>query len=461
MKQLFYISLFSILTAVHGLLFAHNISPSYDKFSVNRGIWKEIHIVYNQDFPYKQNYNKQNIKGCTKTYITSICSYKKDAKKTVPVLRCVEHIKLLRPDKIVSQWVKIQNKKHFFLLTLNTFNSVNIHAQITAIRPVKSDNHQGFLYSKQTGKVTGQFERHTVNVKKYTFRNMKTGKTTTVNATPEHPVYVKNRAAFIPMDLLRATDQLLNSAGQEIRLICPGNRIQRCGELLDNNIPLPVYNLEVDHHHTYFVSSISLLVHNVCELTMKLSEKIPELIRYQMMRHQREGVLSLKSDDDVQRAFTVLRELGGENIESDSHVILAASLHHRQTIRIDMLEFFLRRRKSANSREYYNLFSNLIHSISFQAQSFTSAEIESDSVFSTLLIEASRKPIVVMTNRNYSLISPGPDGCPILEILHKSEQIGHHRLSMSIDEVSKFASECGYGQPIKYWILMVSPNFTG
>ena len=461
MKKLLYVSLFSIITAAHNLLFAHNTLPSYHAISVNRDIWKAVHIVYNQDFPYKQNYNKQKIKECKKIYISPALNNQTETKKTVPVLRCVEHIKLLRPDKIARQWLKTQNKKHFFPLTLSTFNFVNIHARITAIHPIKSENQRHFLHNGQTKIVTGQFERHTINIKRYTFRNIETGKITTVNATPEHPVYVKNRATFVPMDLLLNTDHLLNNAGQEIRLICRGNHTQHCSESLHNNIPLPVYNLEIDHSHTYFISDIRLLVHNVCKLAKKLHEKIPELIEPQRMRHKSEDFLSIKSNSDVHRAFAALREIEGNNVESDSYVILAACLHHRQKIRIRMLELFLAQRKNLDFKRYDNLFSNLIRSRTMQAHSFTPLEMKTDNIFNILLAKAGRKPVVIMANKNLSLIYPDSDGCPVLEILHKSEfKIEHHHLGMST-QVSGLASKYGYDQPIKYWTLMVSPNFTG
>ena len=463
MKRLFYTSFFLTLTTVHSLPCAYDILPSYNTFPADKNTMEKVYIIYNKDFPYKQNYNEQHIRGCTKTYITSTFSNKKDTKKTVAVLRCVEHIKLLRPDKIVNQWVRIQNKKHFFLLTLNAFNSVNIHAQITAIRPVKSDNHQGFLYNKQTKKVTGQFERHTVNVKKYTFRNMKTGKIITVNATPEHPVYVKNRAAFIPMNLLRATDQLLNSAGQQIRLICPKNRMQRCGESQHNHIPLPVYNLEIDHHHTYFVSNIRLLVHNICKLTMKLSEKIPELIKEEVIQYkEEEGFLYLQNHEDVQRAFVALRELEGGNVESDSHVILAACLHHHRKLQISLLELFLQQRKQLGKRAYNCFFHSLVYGKAISSQLFIPLEAMAEAAFSTILSAAGREPVVVISHNNYSLIFPRENGLPVLEILQQPEfQIKRYSLGVSINEVSSLYNTLGYGQPISYCTLMQSASATG
>ena len=452
MKQLLYISLLSMLTAAYSLLFAHNTLPSYDTLSVNRDILKEVHIVYSQDFPYKQNYNKQKIKGCKKTYISPASNNKTETKKTVPVLCCTEHIKLLRPDKTVNHWMQIQHEKHFFPLTLSTFNFVNIHAKITAIRPVKPDNDQVFLHNKQTKKVTGQFERHTVNVKKYTFRNIKTGKTIIVNATPEHPVYVKNRAVFVPMDLLLATDHLLNSAGQEIRLICQRGKIQHCGASLHNNTPLIVYNLEIDHNHTYFVSDIRLLVHNICELAKKLYKKIPDLMQYRLSGEEKEYFLHLNRHTDVQRAFIVLRKLEGENVESDSHVILAGARRCDKPIQISLLELFLQKRTSLTEHEYNHLFIQVIHGTIF-TKPFIPLKIEPKMAFNILLREAEHSPVIVVTSRNCNLIFTDKYGNILLETLQKKKfEIRRYPLNMDINELSSLASAYGY-RLLKYFVL--------
>ena len=453
MKQLLYISLLSMLTAAYSLLFAHNTLPSYDTLSINRDIWKEVHIVYNQDFPYKQHYKKQKIKGCKKTYISSASNNKTETKKTVPVLRCTEHIKLLRPDKTVNHWMQIQHEKHFFPLTLSTFNFVNIHAKITAIRPVKPDNDQVFLHNKQTKKVTGQFERHTVNVKKYTFRNIKTGKTIIVNATPEHPVYVKNRAAFVPMDLLRTKDYLLNNVGQEIRLICYGNGMQHCGESLHNNIPLPVYNLEIDHHHTYFVSDIRLLVHNICELAKKLYEKIPNLIQNKAIKDEEESFLSLKSPEDVQLAFKALSEIEEGNIACDSLLILSLSQYRKEHIPIKRFEYFLKIRKKNN----LTIYEMLLHSF---IQGNKLIDLEPGTAFDTIIPIAREQPVVVMTKNHCNLIVPDLNGIPVLELYQPGFKIRHFPLNMSTDNISALYEWQSHGQPTKYCTLMQSASAT-
>ena len=450
-ERLFYIFLFLTLISTHSLLFAHNTSPYYDLLSINRGIWKKIDIVYNQDFPYKKNYSNQNIKGCKKTYISPASNNKTEIKKTVPVLRCIEHIKLLRPDKTVRHWVQIQHEKHFLPLTLNTLNFVNMHAKITAIYPVKSENQQHFLHNRQTKIVTGQFERHTVNVKKYTFRNMKTGKITTVNATPEHPVYVKNRAAFIPMDLLLKTDYLLSSAGQEIRLICPENRIQHCGISLYNNIPRPVYNLEIHHNRIYFVSNIGLLVHNICQLAKKLHKSIPDLIQSkEAPGEEEENFLSLKSREDVQRTVIALREIERDNMACDSYIILSLSLHWNEYISIKKLEVFLKERKARNLEVYTNLFYTHIGVKEL-------ISLDPETAFSIILPIAREQPVVAMTKKHCSLIIPDASGMPVLEGLTESTfQIQYYPLDMSPDQVNSFYASLGHTQPIKYCTLKKS-----
>ena len=453
MEQLSRVFLFLTLATVHSLIFALDISPSYNIFSADKKNMKKVYIIYNKDFLYKQNYSKKNIKGCKKTYISSASNNKAKIRKPVPVLRCVEHIELLRPDKTVRQWLSIQNKKHFFPLILSTFNFVNIHAQITAIYPIKSGNQQHFSHNGQTKIVTGQFERHTVNVKKYTFINIETGKTITVNATPEHPVYVKNRAAFVPMDLLLTTDYLLNSAGHEIRLICPKNRIQHCGISLNNNIPLPVYNLEIDHNHTYFVSDIRLLVHNICELAKKLHEKIPELIQNKTTKDEEESFLSLKSPEDVQLAFKALGEIEKDNISCDSLLILSSSQYRKEHIPIKRFEYFLKIRKENNLTTYSMLFHSFI-------QGNKLIDLEPETAFDTIMPIAREQPVVVMTKNHCNLISPDLNGTPILELYQPGFKIKHIPLEMSTGLISALYDFQGHGQPIKYCTLMQSASAT-
>ena len=132
-------------------------------------------------FPIKSAYDNQETKKCVKAYRTVNDNHAESikhtaVKKNIPVLRCRERIRLLRPIKIINQWLHIQNEKHFFPLNIREFNIINIPAHITAVHAIPRDIAHSFLHSRKTRKVMGTFERHEINIQTYTFRNIKNRK---------------------------------------------------------------------------------------------------------------------------------------------------------------------------------------------------------------------------------------------------------------------------------------------
>ena len=77
----------------------------------------------------------------------------------------------------------------------------------------------------------------------------------TIITTPEHPFYVPTKGWSKAISL-RAGDILITVNGQ----IAIVESVQH--EILEN--PVKVYNFEVEDFHTYYISSLSVLVHNVC-----------------------------------------------------------------------------------------------------------------------------------------------------------------------------------------------------
>ncbi|MBK2125240.1 polymorphic toxin-type HINT domain-containing protein [Fangia hongkongensis] len=80
-----------------------------------------------------------------------------------------------------------------------------------------------------------------------------------VYCTKEHPIYIKDRG-FVSIDVLsqlRATSHIGISVEREKVMLYPqGN----------NSIKLaPVYNVEVNKAHTYFVGNAGVWVHNTCD----------------------------------------------------------------------------------------------------------------------------------------------------------------------------------------------------
>jgi len=86
------------------------------------------------------------------------------------------------------------------------------------------------------------------------------GAAQTIVGTPEHPVFVPAREAFVPLGDLRPGASLRTTAGGDAT-------VQRVRALAEG---APVYNIEVAHTHTYFAGGHALaqggvLVHNTCD----------------------------------------------------------------------------------------------------------------------------------------------------------------------------------------------------
>ena len=75
--------------------------------------------------------------------------------------------------------------------------------------------------------------------------------------TPEHPFYVVKNG-WVKASYLRAGDILLLQSGEYVIV----ELVQH--EILE--LPLTVYNFEVEDFHTYYVGNIGILVHNECIL---------------------------------------------------------------------------------------------------------------------------------------------------------------------------------------------------
>ena len=76
-----------------------------------------------------------------------------------------------------------------------------------------------------------------------------------ITTTPEHPFYVLKKGWMVAAELCTG-DQLVSLSGKPVII----ESIQH--EILE--VPVPVYNFEVEDFHTYFVGSSSVLVHNTC-----------------------------------------------------------------------------------------------------------------------------------------------------------------------------------------------------
>lgn len=174
-------------------------------------------------------------------------------------------IQLLRP----ITWLKHHGMHQVgkrVVLSISEFGINQIQANVTAIKPTTLDTSV-IDWSKQVSRpVIGKFKRYASIVKTYTFKNLVTGKLSTINTTPNHQFYIENKKAFIPIDNVTATDKLVSEAGQPIRLLCFSGKQRHCGKSYNNKKPVPVYNLEIYQQHIYFVGHASILVHNNCRI---------------------------------------------------------------------------------------------------------------------------------------------------------------------------------------------------
>ena len=219
----------------------------------------KVDIFYYRDFPYRQRYTHQEIKDCIKIPARGI-------------VRCKESISLIRPENQVNSWLHSQYEKGYLPLTMKSFGVKNTAGYMNKVTPVgflsaskKMDN-----LKSQYVPATGLFIRHVLDVREYTFKNIKTNVIFSVKATPEHPVYSANRRGFIPIAQLSTEDQLLSDNGEKIQLLCRNdinNGINHgikkgCGIPYNQGRITRVYNIETSWRHTYFVQGEKLLVHN-------------------------------------------------------------------------------------------------------------------------------------------------------------------------------------------------------
>lgn len=245
-SQAFYFAVASVL-ALMGFCFSamadvSNViryapNPPYDSIPITPKTWEEVDLIYYS---------------------------------TISGHRYTNAIQLLRP----IAWL---HKRHMDIigskvtLSMPEFGIVNVMATVKAIKPTQIDT-RGIDWSKQnSAPVIGKFMRYVTDVRTYTFRDS-LGHISHINATPNHPFYVKNKHGFVSIGNVSDDDTLVGGIGSgenhidsAVHLVCAKGKHSHCGVAYGGfGLPTSVYNLEVYRRHVYRVGDSKLLVHNLC-----------------------------------------------------------------------------------------------------------------------------------------------------------------------------------------------------
>ena len=261
------LSLFIHTTNITQLFAARTLYPEASSSDLTH--WSEVNLVYYRDFPYAESKRYQPVSGCSLIHR----QVKGRPSTASALLHCVEQIHLLLPTVKAETLREEQQVKGYLdpgaddnLMAGHAFPG--IHAYIAFIKPV-SLNINLLHGAKNRQLVKALFIRHALNVKVYQFKNMITGSISTIKATDNHPFYLENKKAFVPIGCVSSSDRLITATGQAVRLVCPENRKKHCGTSYKNNKPVVVFNMGVNKKYTYFVGDNNhILVHN-CEEKVK------------------------------------------------------------------------------------------------------------------------------------------------------------------------------------------------
>ena len=227
--------------ASHVIRYAPN--PPYDNIPITPKTWKEVDLIYYS---------------------------------TISGHRYTNTIQLLRP----IAWL---HERHMDViggkvtLSIPEFGIVNVMATVKAIKPTQIDT-RGVDWSKQkNAPVIGKFMRYVTDVRTYTFKDS-LGHISHINATPNHPFYVKNKHGFLAIGNVSDKDTLLGAFGSgdnyidgSVHLVCAKGKDTHCGgAFLSGGLPVvSVYNIEVCGRHVYRVGDGEVLVHNGCDVEVE------------------------------------------------------------------------------------------------------------------------------------------------------------------------------------------------
>ena len=287
-----------------------------------------------------------------------------------PVLRCTEHISLLRSEALVRHWQRKQKQHGFFLLNLSGTGIHYVHAKIKSILPYAFPPIKNNLISKKNSTVTGLFKRHSSDVKTYIFKRLSTGELSTINATPTHPFYVKYLNKWLPLEKITSDMILIDSRNNEIALVCH-RRKQHCGTPWHPGEITTIYNLEVYKKHDYFAGEQMLLVHNCSRVFLNpsvtteagaASKPHIDTLQQMLLFHLTEPFFTNTSNNNITR---VLKNENGTQYCSDYDFFKAVNAgvsEHNNEMKASRLPFLMVELSvekvgggRATSSAYYNL----------------------------------------------------------------------------------------------------------
>ncbi|WP_318654258.1 polymorphic toxin-type HINT domain-containing protein [Enterococcus sp. S22(2020)] len=122
-----------------------------------------------------------------------------------------------------------------------------------------------------------------------------------IETTEEHPFYLPSKG-WIKAKELTCNDDLIDSVGNSLSI----TDIQ----IINLNKPTKVYNFEVENAHTYFVSNLSILVHNICDDALNKWHKgtfdsVEDSLEYHFKTHGAEvGATSIEQYIEKADQFT-------------------------------------------------------------------------------------------------------------------------------------------------------------
>ena len=150
-------------------------------------------------------------------------------------------VSLLRPDHwLTEQTAKVGETVYISVPECGIDGNAKVLA-ITDCPPIAANPGPGFQI------VTGTFQHQAAKILDIGVES----ESKPIGTTPNHPIWSADRESFVRADSL--------SVGEQLQTL---NGITRVTSISPRGPPEPVYNLEVQVKHTYYVADSGVLVHN-------------------------------------------------------------------------------------------------------------------------------------------------------------------------------------------------------